>query len=343
MMAEAELTALVGHRFPGGTYRIANWESWLLTDCTGRDPLPDGLVHPIALFHAPILGAGTSIAELFALAGAAGPGSVGIESYDWEYVVPLHEGVEYRVDGGIVEAERTTDARGRIVDRLAFAFELRDRELLVARVTNRWRLHRGTDGAPQRRPMREDATSRDHAASDAIAGDPIPPWSVPSVDAARMKTMAAILRDPYPVHWDRSGNAALGLDGRVVNQGPLNLGYVVNMLLAWAGPTCVRRLTVGFGRPVLDGEAVTARGRVVGVDDGPDGRLARCEVWLERDGMRVVEGRRSSRSPRVVDVTTRRRRITRGPARPRTGARRAARRAVRRSGRTRAATTATPC
>ena len=70
--------------------------------------------------------------------------------------------------------------------------------------------------------------------------------------------MAAILRDPYPVHWDRDANAVLGLGGRVINQGPLNLGYLVNMLLAWAGPSCVRRLTVSFGRPVLDGDTVTA-------------------------------------------------------------------------------------
>ena len=70
-----------------------------------------------------------------------------------------------------------------------------------------------------------------------------------SVDAARMKTMAAILRDPYPVPWDRAANEALGLRARMINQGPLNLGYIVNMLLAWAGSTCVRRLTVRFASP----------------------------------------------------------------------------------------------
>ena len=60
MITENELGALVGHRFPGGHYRIAHWENWLLTDCTGRAPMPDDLAHPIVLFHAPILGAGTS-------------------------------------------------------------------------------------------------------------------------------------------------------------------------------------------------------------------------------------------------------------------------------------------
>ena len=89
-----------------------------------------------------------------------------------------------------------------------------------------------------------------------VVGDVIPPWVMPSVDPARMKTMAAILRDPYPVHWDRVANEALGLGGRVINQGPLNLGYIANMLMTWTGPASIRRLTVGFGRPVLDGDRV---------------------------------------------------------------------------------------
>lgn len=123
-----------------------------------------------------------------------------------------------------------------------------------------------------------------------LVGDEIPPWTMTSVDPARMRTMAAILRDPYPVHWDREANAALGLAGRVINQGPLNLGYIVNMLLAWAGPSCVRRLTVSFGRPVLDGDSVTARGRITAVDDVDGERHATCEVWLDRDGEPVVTG-----------------------------------------------------
>lgn len=67
-----DLSGLVGHRFEGGRYTIAHWENWLLTDCTGAEQLPDALVHPIALFHVPILGARTSIAELFGLFQASG-------------------------------------------------------------------------------------------------------------------------------------------------------------------------------------------------------------------------------------------------------------------------------
>ncbi len=141
---ETELHALVGHRFPGGRYRIEHWENWLLTDCTGRPPMADDLVHPIALFHVPILGAGTSITELFRLGRASGAGSVGLEGYDWEYFEPLREGVEYRIDGGIVAAERTTSAEGAVVDRVAFQIELHDETVLAARVTNRWMFRRSS-------------------------------------------------------------------------------------------------------------------------------------------------------------------------------------------------------
>ena len=127
-------------------------------------------------------------------------------------------------------------------------------------------------------------------AESAEVNEELPTWTMDSVDPARMKTMAAILRDPYSVHWDPVANSALGLGGRVINQGPLNLGYVVNMLIAWAGPTCVRRLTVSFARPVLDGDRVVARGRVISLQSTRGEHTATCDVWLERGGETVVSG-----------------------------------------------------
>jgi hypothetical protein len=142
MVTEDEMLALIGYRFPGGRYRIEHWESWLLTNCTGAEPLPDGLVHPIALFHVPILGSGITITKLFELGGATGAGSVGLESYDWEYFSPLREDLEYRIEGGITEVERRTADNGQVYDAVAFSIELFDGDELVARVTNRWRFRR---------------------------------------------------------------------------------------------------------------------------------------------------------------------------------------------------------
>jgi acyl dehydratase len=122
-------------------------------------------------------------------------------------------------------------------------------------------------------------------------GDSIPPWTLEDVSPERMRTVAAIYRDPNPVHWNRSVTQALGLGGRVVNQSPINLGYVMNMLMAWAGPTCIRRLRVAFPAPVLDGDRVTAGGRVRSLSRAGAATLAECDVWLDRqDGSRAVSG-----------------------------------------------------
>ena len=124
-------------------------------------------------------------------------------------------------------------------------------------------------------------------------GTSIPPVHVDGVDACRMKTMAALLRDPNPIHFDPRVVRALGLGDRPVNQGPTNVGYIVTALLAWVGedPTAVRRLQVRFAGNVFAGDRVTAGGTVVALDDADGATIATCEVWLDRDdGTRLVQG-----------------------------------------------------
>ena len=89
--SESEIKSLVGQKFPGGKYTIEHWENFLLTDCTGAAQLPDGRAHPVALFHVSIMGAGTSIDEMFQLGQADSPFSISIESYEWEFCSVLLE------------------------------------------------------------------------------------------------------------------------------------------------------------------------------------------------------------------------------------------------------------
>ena len=114
-------------------------------------------------------------------------------------------------------------------------------------------------------------------------GDRIPEWVMPRVAPERMRTMAAILRDPNPIHWDREAVASLplGLGRRTINQGPLGLSYMVNMLHAWAGPGCLRRLVMRFPQVVLDGERVVARGEIIALREAQGESVADCKVWLE--------------------------------------------------------------
>lgn len=115
-------------------------------------------------------------------------------------------------------------------------------------------------------------------------GDEIPSWDMPSVRPERMRTMAAILRDPNPVHWDPRVVAKLGYGDHTINQGPLGLSYMVNMLHAWSGPTSIRRIYMTFPMAVLDGDHIVARGKVTAVREEDGKRYADCDIWLHREG-----------------------------------------------------------
>ena len=129
-------------------------------------------------------------------------------------------------------------------------------------------------------------------------GDRIPDWVMESVSAARMRTMAAILRDPNPVHWDRDTNEKIGFGRRTINQGPLGLSYMVNMLHAWAGPGCLKRLYMTFPLVVLDEDHITAQGVVTAVREEDGVQYADCDVWLARAGSEnPLVGRATVRLP----------------------------------------------
>jgi hypothetical protein len=143
--AESEITALSGHQFPGGEYTIAHWENFLLTECTGADLMAGGVVHPVALFHVPIIGAGTSIAEMFELGQAESDLSILIESYDWEMFIPLLEDQPYNISGRINSAERLSNDDGKLYDRIQFCFELHNSQKeIAARTTITWHYTRNT-------------------------------------------------------------------------------------------------------------------------------------------------------------------------------------------------------
>jgi acyl dehydratase len=136
----------------------------------------------------------------------------------------------------------------------------------------------------------------------AAVGDAIPPFRMERVTPERMKTVAAIFRDPTPLHWDREATRAVGFEGKLLNQSPINLGYVINMLMAWAGPTCLRRVRTEFPEPVLDGSSVSAGGRVVALSEEGGEMIAECDTWLDsQDGTRNLVARAWVALPRDPD------------------------------------------
>lgn len=287
-VSEETINALVGHQFPGGKYTIAHWESFLLTECTGGEQLPDGLVHPVALFHVPFLGAQVTIGDMFALGHAESDFSIGIESYDWRFHKPLVEELEYTVTGGIISADRRQDG-DRVFDRIAFQFDLAEPDGAPAAtsvITWHYRRSNGDEAPGPNRPKPAETMP----AFQSESGEPIPSWLMPSVSAARMRTMAAILRDPNPVHWDRRVVAQLGFGERVINQGPLGLSYMVNMLHSYAGPRCLKRLVMRFPLVVLDEDNITAQGLIQKEYEEGGETLQEINVWLQRGNDQPLQG-----------------------------------------------------
>ena len=136
-------------------------------------------------------------------------------------------------------------------------------------------------------------------------GDPIPEWVMASVSPERMCTMAAILRDPNPIHWDRNAvnSLPLGLGKRTINQGPLGLSYMINMLHAWGGPDCIRRIVMRFPQVVLDGERVVARGEICVLREEQGVTLADCNIRLEHAERGVLlEGTATVVLPRAIPL-----------------------------------------
>jgi hypothetical protein len=139
-VTEQELQALVGFRFPGGTVTIAHWENVLLCDVMGVPPLPDGLVHPAALFHVTVAGGGLGIGEIFELFRAESDEAVRGGEFHWVFHDQLREGRPYDASGEVVAVERKQSRRLGPMDAVTFLFRLSDHEsgLPVAEARPTW-------------------------------------------------------------------------------------------------------------------------------------------------------------------------------------------------------------
>ena len=97
------------------------------------------------------------------------------------------------------------------------------------------------------------------------------------ITASPMRTMALILRDPNPIHLDPAASAAAGLGDRVINQGPSNVAYVMDMLMAAFPGHRLQAFECRFLSSVRDGDDVEAGGVVTEVSDD----RTFCEAWLK--------------------------------------------------------------
>lgn len=111
-------------------------------------------------------------------------------------------------------------------------------------------------------------------------GDALPAFTIPSVDPEAMKQWAVFLADPNPIHLDSEVVKAKGLGDRVINQGPANVAYLINMLMAAFPGGRIEAMDTRFLDNVYAGDTVTARGVVTGVE----GARVSCEFTLDVEG-----------------------------------------------------------
>ena len=103
------------------------------------------------------------------------------------------------------------------------------------------------------------------------------------VSAERMKTMAAILQDPNPIHWDVEVVKQLKMGDRVVNQGPINMAFLVNTITDWTDdPGSLRELTIRYQSNVFAGDVVHCEATVEAREDG-GARLSLRETVAETE------------------------------------------------------------
>lgn len=133
-----DMQALIGRAFPGGSYFVERWENVLLHDVVEFPPAPDGLLHPIALFHVPLAACGWTYSEIFAICGAESAEAVRAGEYEWELLGELREQQHYDVTGEFVAVERKQGRRGGVFDAVTFRLDLSLDGDVVARVSNTW-------------------------------------------------------------------------------------------------------------------------------------------------------------------------------------------------------------
>lgn len=115
-------------------------------------------------------------------------------------------------------------------------------------------------------------------------GDALPPFVIDSVSTEAMKQWAVFLADPNPIHLDVEVVKAKGLGDRVINQGPINVAYMMNMLMAAFPGAKIESMDSRFLDNVYGGDKVVASGAITAID----GNRVSCAFTLDAEGRGTV-------------------------------------------------------
>ena len=118
MITEDELSALVGHRMPGGRARIEPYVDWLTRDVVGAPQRAPGetTVHPAVAFLLAQGNVGLELEEVFALFGARSQDGPMLGEWSVDFARPLRTGVDYDVTCRVEQVRRKRGARTGVFD-----------------------------------------------------------------------------------------------------------------------------------------------------------------------------------------------------------------------------------
>ena len=115
-------------------------------------------------------------------------------------------------------------------------------------------------------------------------GDALPPFVVESASPEAMKAWAVFLADPNPIHLDVEVVKAKGLGDRVINQGPMNVAFMINMLMAAFPGATIEAMDSRFLDNVYGGDKAVASGSITAIDVN---RIS-CSFTLDVEGRGTV-------------------------------------------------------
>jgi 3-hydroxybutyryl-CoA dehydratase len=115
-------------------------------------------------------------------------------------------------------------------------------------------------------------------------GDALPLFVIESVSPEAMKQWAVFLADPNPIHLDVEVVKAKGLGDRVINQGPINVAYMMNMLMAAFPGARIDAMDARFLDNVYGEDKAIASGTITAIE----GNRISCEFTLDVQGRGTV-------------------------------------------------------